>query len=311
MGITPETRSVLPSSSLASAYINLRNGASKMRDINKILKSAPFRTPLHLKERRVGKWSIKIEELGAGTSVPLISMRTSFHTGQPMLQIRLSEPLQIHKLMHDGDLITSDIPQEVYSQFLAFKKARGRVLVGGLGIGMAAAMIADMPKVEEVTVVEFAPEVIEMMHDQLPKTKTSIKIVEADLFSYLKNCPDFDFAYFDIWSPTGEGAWNDYIVPLRRAVRRHHGAKSVECWAENEMQGQVRASLLTALNPPDEVSTRTWIDSFQTLWVFFQAAQSLTRQDEIEELIGLYLTKIGTSKWEKTFPWDQFKEKKR
>lgn len=312
MGIALETKSALENSSPMLDSTNTRSGAARMRELNKILKEAPFRTPLNLEERQSGLWSIKAEELQIGVSVPLISRRTSFLTGAPILHIKLSNPLRVHKLMHDGDLITSDIPQEVYTQSLSFKKAHGCVLVGGLGIGMAAVMIANMSDVEEVRVVELVPEVIKMMHGQLPKTKAPISIVQADLFSYLKewDCPDFDFAYFDIWSPTGEGSWNDYIVPLRRLIRKHHGNKPVECWLESEMKGQMRSSFHAMLHPVEDTNPTGWINSFRPLWVFSQAIQGITRQDEIDRLIDLYLNKIGSPKWEKTFPWDQFKEKK-
>ena len=41
--------------------------------------------------------------------------------------------------------IKLDRPDEIYIQYIAFHTMHGRVLVGGLGLGMAANMIAAMP----------------------------------------------------------------------------------------------------------------------------------------------------------------------
>lgn len=273
----------------------------------KTLREVKYRTPINLTPRKRGKW--KLEQDVVSGAITLVSMRTSIFTGLPKLCVNLESPLQVHRLKYNKNVIASDIPEEMYTQGVSFQKAHGCVLVGGLGLGMAAVMIARMPDVERVIVVESEQDVIDMVWDQLPRTRMPIEIVKADLFEYLKDCPKFDFAYFDIWSPTGEGAWDDYIVPLRRLVWKHHGRKSVGCWLEAEMQGQLRSSFATMLDPLPGINVTHWIDSFRPLWVLKQAIKNTVDPREIKRLINLYFNKIGSPLWERTFPWDKFKER--
>lgn len=78
----------------------------------------------------------------------------------------------------------------------ALAPAKGHCLVTGLGLGLAASMLAQKPEVKSVTVIEKHQDAIDWFlreKDIPPKTS----IVHADAF---ESSGKYDFALHDIWS---------------------------------------------------------------------------------------------------------------
>lgn len=72
----------------------------------------------------------------------------------------------------------SDSPFEYYGMAqLAARAKPGRVLVGGLGLGILSNLLADRDDITEVVVVENSPEVIKLVKDHL---QPKIKVIEGD-----------------------------------------------------------------------------------------------------------------------------------
>jgi hypothetical protein len=260
------------------------------------------------------------------TCFDVTNMRHALMFGAPQFKVNYGREVQFHKLIKlEGkglprekgkNVLTSDAPIEIYTQWLAFSKAKGNILVGGLGLGMAPTMMLGMPGVKSVTVIEKEPEIIKMVQPQLDQR---IKVVQADLYEYLKILgehkwayPKFDFAYHDIWYSTDEGTWASDVVPLYRLTQKA-GIKKMGAWGEHEMRWQLAEALYV----------RTCIDEKYSHWkpyqVFINGVKKALggqppygpeRKDEITKLIKLYLGKIGTPVWEKTFDWDAAPEAK-
>ena len=266
-------------------------------------------SPLNFVPCSRGQFSIKQEIWERGKEVPVISMRTSILTGLPTFSFFTEGPIRVHRLVKRRDgLVTSDVPEEMITQYMSFKNVHGHVLVGGLGLGMAAVMIANIPKVTKVTVVEIEQDVIDLVISQLPKTKAPIEIVCADLFKLMLNDEiEFDSAYIDIWSGTGENTWKDYVVPIRIALRQTHGllAKDIGCWKEDEMKGQI-CNLVTHIagKKPDTTLLR-YIDHWQPAWAFWKGLQK-AKPRHVESFIRFYLEDIGSDKWMRIFPWESW-----
>lgn len=271
-------------------------------------------TPLRLKERVVGKHSIKVSTIKAGEPVQIVSIRNAIYAGLRPLRAKFDVDLRVHQLVANGDCVwTSDHPQELYTQGIEFKELYGRVLVGGLGIGMAATLIANRPGVEKVICVEIEKEIIELMKGQLPKTRAKIEVVKADLFEYLTDERNhFDSAYFDIWAPTGESAWMNYVVPLKRLVYRHHGPKTVRCWLEREMANQILQNDERALGMEKmigEKEYKRWKGGWKPRAVYYAVAD-IQPKEKRAKLKKLYLEGVGTRAWEDQFgaTWDSWKQ---
>jgi hypothetical protein len=183
----------------------------------------PHLRPMSFKRTREAKFSI---EPMVSECWEVASMRHMVLFGVKPFKVNFGTPITFHKLVgpRDGNggigTLTSDQPVEVYSQYIAFRKCHGRVLVGGLGLGMAAQMILDLPRVTSVTVVERDSRIIKLMQGQIDPR---IKIVKSDLFEFLKIeafAGQYDSAYYDIWYGTGESDWVENVVPLYRLSRR-------------------------------------------------------------------------------------------
>src|SRR4051812_33502665 len=103
--------------------------------------------------------------------------------GVDPVTLSYGQPVDFHVLIGDGGgVMTSDKPDEIYIQYIAFHAMYGRVLVGGLGLGMAANMIAAMPDVASVTVIEKEPDIIQLVGENLDG---KVNVIEADLFQHV------------------------------------------------------------------------------------------------------------------------------
>lgn len=137
--------------------------------------------------------------------------------------------------MKDGQLSTwmSMTPMETESQELGCRHAAGHVVVMGLGMGWAAANAALHPAVTRVTVVEFDPEVIEVVQQsgvlqQLPPAAAArITIVNGDAYKFVPEVPA-DTLMADIWLPLF-GAERDEEV---RRMHANTGGSRVYFWGQ-------------------------------------------------------------------------------
>lgn len=168
-----------------------------------------------------------------------------------------------HRLAYGGGTWMTDYPIEqaqIDANLAGFK--RGSVLVGGLGLGYAAVVLAERGKIDHVVVVEKSRAVVRLVEGPLRKTlgrnSDKVTIVCDDLFHFLaevkKNGGTFERAFYDIWQSDGERTLHETVVPLLHAS---HGVvrNRPTCWNENVMRGQLVNALQTRvyLAEPDEI----------------------------------------------------------
>lgn len=79
---------------------------------------------------------------------------------------------------------------------------KGRVLVGGLGLGLVALALETKPDVTEVVVVEANPDIIALFKINSWKT-SKIKIVQGDILGFTDEQP-FDWVVLDHYNRTAE-----------------------------------------------------------------------------------------------------------
>lgn len=232
--------------------------------------------------------------------------------GVEAVSLNFGQPIDFHVLTGNGcGIMASDKPDEIYIQYIAFNKMHGRVLVGGLGLGMAANMIAAMPAVTSVTVIEKEADIIRLVEGNLdPK----VVVVQADVFTYIEGIKSdqFDSAYYDTWYSTARREWGVSVVPLYRASRRL-GIGTLGAWGEHEMVSQ----LASALYMQAMIEESSWTP--RPFWVFIQGLKKelgdkppyLRQKARIKELIKLYLYEVGAPDWERIFPWDAFEKERK
>lgn len=205
-----------------------------------------FPSPIKLSARRAGRMKIRHRVIQVGQAVSIVGMRQALVRGITPVSGRVEKPLRVHELVEEGHGIwMTDLPEELnqIAEMLHNVNPRGRVLVGGLGLGILAAAVAARPGVESVIVIERSAEVIELCQ------QPGYAVVQKDIKTYLElSAQPVDYYLLDTWTGTNEGAWWEDVLPLRRIIRRRWGRKPViHCWAEDIMLGQILRTLTTSV----------------------------------------------------------------
>lgn len=140
-------------------------------------------------------------------------------------------------LLEDGFWWMGLCGDDLISQQFAIDRARGRVLIGGLGLGYVIEQIAAKDIVSKVIVVEISSEVIELVWKHLD-TKGKAEVVCDNLFDYLKETSEqFDLIYLDVHRDTSRQQYIDVVVPLRQLAEKHALTPWHVCiWEEEKMR---------------------------------------------------------------------------
>lgn len=122
----------------------------------------------------------------------------------------LDENCEAVYLLQDGEDWMLDAPSEANTNDIPAKKAHGKLLCFGLGIGYFLFMACQNENVNSITVIEQSNEVIEMFEKYLlPQFNTNkkIQIIQGDAFDYFHEefIKNFDSVYVDIWKSNDDG----------------------------------------------------------------------------------------------------------
>ena len=146
------------------------------------------------------------------------------------------EPFLYPAVLENGREWMTLLPVEQVTMKEPIRRARGRVLTLGLGLGYFAFHAAEKENVESVTVVERSPDVIRLFREALlphfPHGE-KIRIVEDDAFRFAEEraTPDaFDFVFSDIWHDAGDGR-DAYLRLLR--IFRERAEMDLAFWLED------------------------------------------------------------------------------
>lgn len=248
-------------------------------DTNSGYRPQLYKSPIDMPEAACGKVRIRHRQVPVGEVLPVVGMRQALVRGIMQASYRTKAPMVIHELVHeDHGCWMTDNPEELnqIAEMLHDVNPTGRVLVGGLGLGILASTLAEREGVESVTVVEIDPDVATLC------ARPGYELVVQDLREFLENTPSkFDCYVLDTWQATNEGTWWSTVMPLRRLIRRRWGNRpTVHCWAEDIMRGQILRSLTT--KPPH--------------WYYDGLPMPMSQGRAIRFLDG-----IGTPEWEKEY----------
>lgn len=237
-----------------------------------------YRSPIRIRPGKSG--SFTVERAVVEGSTPIVGFRQAILRGLPPVTAKLAGPLTYHRLVEDGAVWMTDLPEELnqIGELVETLRPRGRVLVGGLGLGVLAKAVANRSTVEQVTVIELSEDVINLC---TPK-HAPYTVVQADIATYLAEHEEpFDFYLLDTWAGTGELTWWSEVMPLRRIIRQRFGARPVvHCWAEDIMLGQVEKSIL--------LGNRIW--------------KYKGFPEEVDDaLLDRFVNDVGLPEWEREF----------
>lgn len=220
----------------------------------------PF-NPLLLKTGQSGDFEIKEIVHPAGTTLETSNLRTALFGGQPQQKITYEEETTWHSLREDGGIWMTDLPIEQAQHLECLDNMRGRVLIGGLGLGLAVTLLQDTA--DEIVVIEKSLDVINLVGPSLPGW---VEVINADLMTWKEEWRrtdelEFDNAFFDIWQSDGERTFHTVVKPLRQLY--DNVADNIVCWNEDVMRGQLSLNLsqrLAYMDIPKDDAKRVGIE---------------------------------------------------
>lgn len=130
---------------------------------------------------------------------------------------------------HKSQIVMSNTPMEVHTNYEFMRRSNGHVLVGGLGLGLILNVIQDKEEIETITVVELFQEVIDLVKPQLP-LNDKVNIIQGDILQWWpENGQKWDTIYFDIWNNISEDNMED-MKRLHRRFGKRLNRDNPKCW---------------------------------------------------------------------------------
>jgi hypothetical protein len=127
-----------------------------------------------------------------------------------------------------GEVVMEDTPFELRTHLGFVMRARGRVLITGLGLGCVIRGLLANPNVEHVVCIENSPDVLQLVAPHMPKDRLSI--IEAEALEWTaKNQESFDCAWHDLWTDRGSGEphldlWHSQLLINCKRFVKQQGA---------------------------------------------------------------------------------------
>lgn len=186
---------------------------------------------------KMGPWTIDTVKIDRGDAV-MFNLRAA-QDGNAWACVH---PGTFKRLRHkDRGVVMSNTRMEIITNYEAYNKATGRVLINGLGLGMVLEGILSKPDVKFVRVVEIDPDVIALVgpHFASEVRKGRLDIVMADAYDYRPEKGErFNYVWHDIWDFIG-----DDNLPLMAHLGRRYNKRVADAqgfWAREQIYANRR-----------------------------------------------------------------------
>lgn len=192
--------------------------------------------PVSVPDGRSGQWTVSTIEV-TEAQARLDNMRNAMR-GQRYLDVK---PGFYKRLAHDKrGCVMSNTPMEIYTNSSFIYRAKGNVLVNGLGLGVVLTAILAKAEVERVTVIEISQDVIALVapHFQSAIDAERLRIVHANCYEYT---PPKGEKYDAVWHDVWDTICVDNLAEMTRLKRKYaRRARWQGCWAEDEIRAERR-----------------------------------------------------------------------
>lgn len=150
------------------------------------------------------------------------------------------------RLHVDGELMMSDTKMEKISNMEFIRKAKGRVFIAGLGIGLILHNLRskiESKEVTEIVVMEKYKDVIDLVSPYY--TDLPVTYIHANVLDYKTKKEDvFDTIYFDIWSDICIDNLQEIgVLHNRWKLRKRTPTSWIGSWMKKELQNQKRRNV--------------------------------------------------------------------
>ena len=103
----------------------------------------------------------------------------------------------------NGKEVMVDEPSHQIGMKLLAKESKGKVLVGGLGLGLIIHALENNPEVKSIDVVDLNDDVIKLINPLIPHTKTTV--YHGDVFDKRWFNGNYDTIILDLWVKGEDG----------------------------------------------------------------------------------------------------------
>ena len=170
------------------------------------------------------------------------------------------KPFSYKALFEGKDLWMSLNPNEINTMASSIEKAKGRVLVLGLGMGYITYMLSNKKNVTSITVVERNKENIALFKKHLFSlfpNKTKITIIEDDAINFVKHYYKYDYIFADLWFAPEDGL--EYYLKLNDIEKKNN--IKIDYWLETSLKQMKRRYLIELIKEQLEGSDESWYQS--------------------------------------------------
>lgn len=128
------------------------------------------------------------------------------------------KPGNYTKLTCNGEIIMSDTPAEVKDHSEIIQKAKGEVLINGLGLGVVVQACLNKNEVEHLTVIEISKDVIDLVGlYYLNKYNERLTIIQTNALTYIPPKGErYNAVWHDIWNNICTDNWEQYKILHRK-----------------------------------------------------------------------------------------------
>ena len=188
-------------------------------------------------------------------------------------------------------------PNEIETMKPYINKAKGNVLVLGLGMGYVPFMLSLKNCVKSITIIEKDQEIINLFNELIYPSfvnKEKIKIIKGGAIEFARKSQKegtYDYIFADLWHDPEDG------LPLFVALKQIN--KNIDCWLETSMYALLRRCMITlleeqlnGLKEEDYRFAKTYTD--KVINTFYQKTKNLSteRLDDLlsdDSLLGFLL----------------------
>ena len=182
---------------------------------------------------------------------------------------RLDTTLPVRGLvMNDGTLWMSDVPQERLMMYNNARQSRGRVLIGGMGLGLYAQYA--LPYVDSMTIVEADSLILNIISPLVriaaQAADVSVSTRRGDIADFLSASPDerYDTIFLDTWD-TIDAAILPQVNGLRDMAIKHLApGGQVLLWGYGWMLSLFETACRALLTPQPEVRLEWLVNTTQS-----------------------------------------------
>ena len=170
------------------------------------------------------------------------------------------KPFSYKALFEGKDLWMSLNPNEINTMSSSIEKAKGRMLVLGLGMGYITYMLSNKKNVTSITVIERNKENIALFKKHLFSlfpNKVKITIIEDDAINFVKHYFKYDYIFADLWFTPEDGL--EYYLKLNDIEKKNN--IKIDYWLETSLKQMKRRYLIELIKEQLEGSDESWYQS--------------------------------------------------